>query len=123
MTDEKQKKYLVLLRKAPYGSLYSFEGLQVILIMASYELDTALAFVDDGVYAITQNQNAKPMRMKQVSQTYPALPGLDMDRFYVHRESLEERGLSPDDLVLEVEVIDSAGLAALIEDQDVILPF
>ncbi len=122
MAKEK-KKYLVLLRKAPYGSFYSFEGLQVILILGSYELDTTLAFVDDGVYAIAKGQNAKPMGMKQVSQTYPALPDFDIEEFYVHKESLAERGLSADDLVLDVEVIDSVELAGLIEEQDVVLSF
>ena len=120
---DKNKKYLVLLRKAPYGTFYSFEGLQVIMIMASYELDTTLAFVDDGVYALNKGQNAKPMGMKQVSQTYPALPDFELEKFYVHKESLEERGLSPADLVLDVEVIDSAGLARLIEEHDIVLPF
>ena len=117
------KKLLILMRRAPYGGFYSFEGLQAILIMPAYELDTGVAFVDDGVYVITKGQNTRALGVKQVAQTFPALADFDITRIYVHGESLAERGLTLDDLVIQPEVVDTAGLAALFEEQAAILPF
>ncbi|MFQ5408060.1 MAG: sulfurtransferase complex subunit TusC [Anaerolineales bacterium] len=121
--QDSPKKLLVLMRHAPYGAFYSFEGLQTLLIMGAYELDTGVAFVDDGVFAITRGQNPKALGVKQVAQTFPALPDFEVNRMYVHAESLAERGLTLDDLVVQPEVVDAAGLAALLEEQAAILPF
>lgn len=117
------KRILVLMRKAPYGTFYSYEGLQTMLIMGAYELDVSVAFVDDGVYVITKGQDTEGLGVKQVARTFPALPDFDVETFYIHKESLEERGLTLDDLVIQPEVLDTAAMARVLEEQDVILPF
>ena len=48
--DEVIKKFLYLNRKAPYGSIYALESLEVVLIGAAFDQDVSLAFIDDGVY-------------------------------------------------------------------------
>ena len=62
--------------------------------------------------------------MKNFSPTYRALEGYDIEKLYVEKESLEERGLTEDDLLVPVEVIEPRSeLADLMEQQDVILSF
>lgn len=121
--DDSRKKLLILMRHAPYGAFYSFEGLQTMLIMSAYELDTGVVFVDDGVYVITKEQDTRALGVKQVAQTFPALPDFEVNRMYIHDESLSKRGLTLDDLVIKPEVIDKSGLAALFEEHATILPF
>jgi len=41
----------------------------------------------------------------------------------VDRESLEQRGLTKDDLLVDVEVMDGAALRKVMGEQDVLLPF
>jgi len=43
------KKFLFFNRKAPYGTIYAWESLEVVLISAAFEQDVSLAFMDDGV--------------------------------------------------------------------------
>ncbi|OGK85368.1 MAG: hypothetical protein A2X52_03080 [Candidatus Rokubacteria bacterium GWC2_70_16] len=121
------KKVLVLMRKAPYGTLYNWEGLQVLLIMGAYKMqglvDIAVAFVEDGVFAITQGQDPSSLGMKAIAKTYPALPDFEVDRFYVDGQSLADRSLTLDDLVIQPEILDAAGMARLLEEQDAVLPF
>jgi tRNA 2-thiouridine synthesizing protein C len=121
------RKVLVLMRKAPYGSLYNWEGLQTLLIMGAYQMhgaiQVAVAFVDDGVFAIAPGQDAAPLGMKAVSKTYPALPDFEIDRFYADRQSLADRNLDPDGLVIKPELLDAEGLARLLDDHDAVLPF
>jgi tRNA 2-thiouridine synthesizing protein C len=61
--------------------------------------------------------------MKNFSPTYRALEGYDIEKLYVTRKSLEERGLSEDDLVVDVRVVSCAEMADLMAEQDVILSF
>jgi len=42
---------------------------------------------------------------------------------FVEKESLEARGLSEDDLLVDVQVMGKSELADLMDDQDVILSF
>ena len=48
------EKVVVLLRKAPYGSVYSAEAFRTIMGIAVFEMDICVAFIDDGVYALVK---------------------------------------------------------------------
>ena len=52
-----------------------------------------------------------------------ALEGYDIEKLYVERESLEARGLSEDDLIVDVTVLSSGELGRLMDEQDVVLSF
>jgi tRNA 2-thiouridine synthesizing protein C len=118
-----QKKFMFVNRKAPYGTIYALESLEVVLIAAAFEQDVSLVFLDDGVFQITKGQNTKGSDMKNFSPTYRALEGYDIEKLYVAKESLEARGLSKDDLLVPVEVLSSAEIADLMDKQDVVLSF
>ncbi|MBF0093684.1 MAG: sulfurtransferase complex subunit TusC [Alphaproteobacteria bacterium] len=115
------KKFMYVNRKAPFGTIYALEVLEMVLISAAFEQDVHLAFVDDGVYQIKKGQDTKGIGMKSFLPTYRALEGYDIEKLYVEKESLEERGLTADDLVVPVEVIDRAAMAELIDSMDVVL--
>ena len=92
------KKFLYVNRKAPYGTLYALESLEVVLIGAAFEQDVELAFVDDGVFQLTKGQKTDGLGVKNFSPTFRALGDYDVTKLYVEKESLEERGLTEDDL-------------------------
>ena len=131
------KKFMYLNRKAPYGTIYALESLEVVLIGAAFDQDVSLAFIDDGVYQLTRNQNTEAVGMKNFSPTYRALGDYDVNQIYVDRESLETRGLTLADLLPltyededddwaekpSIRVVDTKELAALMEEQDVVFSF
>lgn len=86
-------------RKAPYGSVYALESLEVVLISAAFDQDVSVAFLDDGVYQITKGQNTTGISQKNFSNTYKVLGDYDINKLYVEEESLAERGLTKDDLM------------------------
>ena len=92
------KKFMYVNRKAPYGTIYALESLEVVLIGAAFEQDVSLAFIDDGVYQLTKGQDTAGIEMKNFSPTYSALGDYEVNKIYVEKESLEERGLTLDDL-------------------------
>jgi len=121
--DRVSKKFLYVNRKAPYGTIYALESLEVVLIGAAFEQDVSLAFVDDGVYQLTKGQDTKGLEMKNFSPTFRALEDYDVTKLYVEKEALQARGLSEADLVVPVEVVSAQRMAEIMEGQDVILSF
>ena len=121
--DGPVKKFLFLNRKAPYGTIYALEGVEVVLITAAFDQDVSMVFADDGVFQIKKDQETSNINMKNFSPTYRALEGYEVEKVYAEKESLEARGLTQDDLVIPVEVVNASELAELMDAQDVIVSF
>ena len=119
--DEIFKKIMHVMREAPHGTIYTYEGLEMILIMAAYDQDISVAFIDDGVYALKKDQNTEDIEIKGFSKTFGALDGYDVEKLYVDQISLEERGLTEDDLVVDVEILSSAEIGKLMAEQDLVV--
>ncbi len=131
------KKFLYVNRKAPYGTVYALESLEVVLIGAAFDQDVSLAFLDDGVYQIAKGQDTKGIGMKNFSPTYSALGDYDVKKIYVDKQSLEERGLTADDLLDlkyededddwaekdSIHLVSRAELADLMDEHDVVFSF
>ncbi len=131
------KKFMYVNRRAPYGTIYAWESLEVVLIGAAFEQDVSLAFIDDGVYQLTKGQDTAGIVMKNFSPTYSALGDYEVNKIYVEKESLEERGLTLDDLqhlVWEdedddwaekdsIRLVSRAEMADVLAEQDILFNF
>jgi tRNA 2-thiouridine synthesizing protein C len=131
------KKFMYVNRTAPYGTIYAWESLEVVLIGAAFEQDVSVAFVDDGVYQLVKGQNTTELGIKNFSPTYSALGDYDVNKIYVEKESLEARGLTIDDLMDlkyededddwaekdSIHVVSAAELADILEQQEVVFSF
>ena len=122
-TSGKVKKFLYVNRKAPYGTIYALESLEVVLIAAAFDQDVSLAFLDDGVYQVLKGQHTKAIDVKNFSPTYRALEGYDIEKLYVEKESMEARGLKEEDFIVPVKVINTQEMADLMQSQDVVFSF
>ena len=135
--DQVVKKFMYMNRKAPYGTIYALESLEVVLIAAAFDQDVSLVFADDGVYQLMKGQDTEEIGMKNFSPTYSALGDYDIKKIYIEKESLEERGLSLDDLQDlkyededddwaekdSIHLVSRAELADVIDQQDVVFSF
>jgi tRNA 2-thiouridine synthesizing protein C len=135
--SETIKNFLYLNRRAPYGTIYAWESLEVVLIGAAFDQDVSLAFVDDGVFQLTKGQDTAAVGMKNFSPTYAALGDYEVKKIYVEKESLEERGLSLDDLQHltwededddwaekdSIHLVTRAEMAAIMDGADVVFSF
>ena len=75
------------------------------------------------MWQLKKGQQTKGIETKNFSPTYRALEGYDVEKLYVERESLESRGLTEDDLLVDVNVLSSSELGELMAEQDVVLSF
>lgn len=131
------KQFLYLNRRAPYGTIYAWESLEVVLIGAAFDQDVSLAFLDDGVYQLVKGQSTTGIGMKNFSATYAALGDYEVKKIYVESESLEERGLTLDDLQHltwedededwaekdSIHLVSRADMKAIMDGADVVFSF
>lgn len=131
------KKFLYVNRRAPYGTIYALESLEVVLIGAAFDQEVALAFIDDGVFQLTKGQDTKSLGVKNFSPTFRALGDYGVTKLYVEKESMQERGLTLDDLQQvtfedendgfkekpSIQVVSRAEMGAIMQKQDVLLNF
>lgn len=131
------KKFMYVNRRAPYGTVYAWESLEVVLIGAAFDQLVSLAFIDDGVYQILKGQDTTQLGIKNFSPTYSALGDYGITNIYVEKESLDKRGLTLDDLIPltyedendnyaekdSIKVVTASELAKILEEQEVLLDF
>ncbi|MDA8024068.1 MAG: sulfurtransferase complex subunit TusC [Gammaproteobacteria bacterium] len=133
------KKFLYINRRAPHGSNYAQEGLEMAMVGAAFEQEVAIAFIDDGVFQLKRGQNPAGAGLKNFTAAFGALGDHDIRDIFVERESLEARGLRAEDLlqlVFEdenengeraeksaVQIVGGDELAEIIARQDVLLNF
>ncbi len=135
--SEDIKKFMYINRRAPHGTIYAWESLEVVLIGAAFDQDVSVAFIDDGVYQLLKKQDTSEIETKNFSPTYAALGDYDVTKLYVEQESLEERGLSLDDLMDlkwedededwaekdSIRLVSRAELKEVFETQDIVFSF
>ncbi len=131
------KKFMFVNRKAPHGTIYAWEALEVVLISAAFDQDVSIAFVGDGVYQLLTNQDTSGLGTKNFSPTFKALGDYDINKLYIEKESLDERGLTLEDIMPlkyededddwaekdSIKVVSSAELAKIFDEQHVVCSF
>ena len=115
------KRFMYVNRRAPYGTIYALECLEVVLVAAAFDQDVSVVFVDDGVCQLIKGQDTADIGMKNFSKTYGALDDYDVEKIYVEKESLEARGITAEDLVIPVEVVAAEKLSKIMAQQDVVI--
>ncbi len=131
------KKFMYLNRRAPYGTIYAWESLEVVLIGAAFDQEVSLMFVDDGVFQLVKGSDTSESDMKNFMPTYRTLGDYGVRHMYVDEASLAARGLSQDDLIEVawedyeteeevdniVEVVDTDRAAKLMSESEVVFSF
>ena len=75
------------------------------------------------MFQLKKNQDTSEIGTKNFSKTYAALEMYDVEKLYVEKKSLEQRGLTQDDLSVDVKIVSSDEIKKLISESEVILNF
>ena len=101
-------RMLLICRHSPYGSSLAREGLDLALAASVYELEISLLFSGEGVWQLLPEQ--QPDDGRPLSKPLSALPLYDISDIAVNAQSLTERGLSADMLLLSPTLINPGEL-------------
>lgn len=115
------KRFLFMLRRPPQAGFRVRESLDMVLTTAAFDQPVTLLFLDDGVYQLKHGQRPDAADLPPVAPLFDALALYDVEAVLAERESLNERGLTEDDLVIPVEIIERADIPALIADRDIVV--
>ena len=107
---------IIIIDKAPYGWEDAFSGFYVAIACLNRNTDADVLLMGDGVYAALEGQNpGEGIKYPHVGElAYLIFPE---GRMFVHKESLNERGIFEEDLVEAAEIIDDKGFYEIIESK------
>jgi len=111
-----EKNVVILLRQPPHGTLYPVEGLRMT-VAVSGDFEPITIAINDGVYAFL-----KEVDKTMYSMHIDFIKNIDLDIF-VDKKSLDERGLTRDDLIDKVDVKEHGEILKMIADSTVTIPF
>ncbi|MEE9426456.1 MAG: sulfurtransferase complex subunit TusC [Methylococcales bacterium] len=99
------KNFLFILNRPLYQGAQTRESLEQLMVVAAFEQPVAVLFVDDAVFQLSNNQASEAIQSPNIGKILQALPLYDITQLFVEDESLNERGLSEENLILPVEII------------------
>ena len=108
------KKFLFIISCPVYQGVQPREILDQLMVMGAFEQQVAVLFTDDAVFQLSANQAPDIIHSVHIGKWLQALPLYDIDTFFVESESLDERGMSVDNLVLPVKTIHRCELSSLL---------
>jgi len=107
---------------APHTSLNAQEGLDALL-MGSAFTECRLLLLGDGVTQLIKDQDAEQIGRKNYTQGFAALGEYGVSSIACWQSDLDDRGIAPSRLAIEVELLDDNGCRQWLEDADKVLNF
>ncbi|KAB0484216.1 tRNA 2-thiouridine synthesizing protein C [Pseudomonas reinekei] len=116
------KSLLIISRQAPWSGPGAREALDIVLAGGAFDLPIGLLFLDDGVFQLATQQDAKALQQKDLSANLQALPMFGVEQLFVCADSTAQRGLDSSALSLEeAQVLAANEITALIDRYDQVI--
>ncbi|MCY4245072.1 MAG: sulfurtransferase complex subunit TusC [Gammaproteobacteria bacterium] len=124
MNQNAQKKIACIQRRAPHGSVFAAEGLDLALVAATFDHEVTLVFMDDGVFQLLKNQAPeRALGMRDFCRALGALPQYGCEQVLAERESLNARNVAAADFLIAATVVERAELLEVLAAQDCVIDF
>lgn len=123
MANFQTKIISILNTSSPFGESDAKDALDVALIMGSYEQTTHLFFQGDGVWQLIDKQDPESINVKNFLKTFAAFEFYDLEKIYVCKNSLVQRGLPIQFHIDNVQVLDNDDFSLSLSSSDIILRF
>ena len=107
----------LIIRKAPYGNIHAAEAVRHVNGALSSGLEPIVILMGDGVYLAKDGQEATKAGWTTLSAALGQVPkanGGEKARFFVHQESLADRGLDHHGVLVQFRVISGKEMAEII---------
>ena len=90
------------------------ENLDLMMTVAAFDQSVRVLFLDDGVFSLKSGQIHPNPLVKPSASMFSALEVYDVKELFVEVESLVERGLAVENLILPARPIHRTEIASLI---------
>lgn len=116
------KKVALLLTQAPFANSAGQDGLDMAMVLGSFEIPSAMFFLSDAVYQLRQ-VNTENTGLKNYTKSFAALPFYDIEDIYVSALDLERRDIDSADLPDFVTALTPNQLADKLADYQQVIRF
>lgn len=114
------KSFTFITRAAAYGSDRPRLCLDIALATSVFEQQVNYLFLDDGVYQLLANQDGAAIQNKTLGSAIETLELYGIEKILVDENSLRERHLQSEDLLLPIELVDEKSIGKLLDSSDYI---
>ncbi|WP_217434833.1 sulfurtransferase complex subunit TusC [Marinifaba aquimaris] len=97
----------IINQSSPYQTQLGREALDLALVLGTYEQDVRLFFKDAGVLQLMKEQNGEAIGSKDFTSTFKALDLYEIEQVYVLDQSLNDYGLTANDLTIDTVIVDA----------------
>mgnify|MGYP005848016075 CR=1 FL=1 len=115
------KKVLLIVNKAPFGSVFAAEALRAGIAFAGMDLETKLVFANDGVFCLTKNQHPEIAEMTSLKEGFGNAEEFGL-KIFASAESVSERNITNDSLI-EVKQATTQQIRSFIDEAETIINF
>ncbi|MTI12340.1 sulfurtransferase complex subunit TusC [Sansalvadorimonas verongulae] len=116
-------KICIVSSHSPYSSTSVRDGIESLLVAASFDMDASLLVLGDGILQLLNKQAPESLPQKNTGSLLQALEIYGVESIYVCEQDLVDRGLTQDDLILTPTIISRSQVPSLLQEQDSILNF
>ncbi|MCQ4056372.1 sulfurtransferase complex subunit TusC [Aeromonas sp. SG16] len=106
------KKIAFICSRGPHGHAAGREGLDALLATSAMTDELALFLIGDGVLQLLKEQQPQTILQRHYAPTFKMLELYDIEEVYVCADSLAERGVTVEDLLIPVEILSRAEMAS-----------
>ena len=112
-----------LFRTSPHSTSSGREGIDALLAASAYSEDLCAIFIGDGVAQLLAGQETDDILSKHYAPMFKLLELYDVERIYVCGESMKNMGLTVDQLIIEVEVLEREAISQRLHESAKLLSF
>lgn len=117
------KKIAYILQQSPYGCDFAHDAIDAVLAGGLYGQNVSVFFSDDGVFQLLKTNNTTGKEYKSLSKKLSALSLYDIEQVYACNDSLTLRGVSAEQLSMDVDCLDKETFENTLRTHDIILSF
>ena len=115
------KSFLFVLQTDADQGVKVQELLDQVLITAAFDQHVSLLLLDGAVYHLLKNQLGAEIACKEIALIYRSLELYDIQSIYVEQESLIAQGLTTDELLIPVTLVNRNEVALTLKSFDFVI--
>ena len=118
MTDNAQKRLLLVIRHSPYGSGLARAGVDFALACGAFEQNITVLFTGAGVLQLQDQQSGAALGLKDIGKQLASLPLYDIESVCVDAEARARYAVDLDSSPVPAQVLDAKAVRALIAQHE-----
>lgn len=114
-----RKNVLYIAKTSPYQNSNARENLDLLMMLASFDVDVSMLFIGDGVLQLLETEH-DIIKTRAFTPLLKSLKHYDITQLYVLDEAFTELEINQNQLICPVAIIDSKKLTTLFQQFDYI---